>query len=506
MEESHNDIRDAYGPNDHDHIGECPKLWDIQVAYLVGINQHLGPLLDRVEEGNWSACQQIAESLREWLPNFWLTNILCLEDHLKALPGLKMVYGLDSHHMLCKSGTENTNVVSDVGLYVDTVILTDPVYAQVQLMEGVAPVSSLDLRQWIGMLVQSMAAILKYREVILADLSQPICVVVPDYFRQTPVTYQLVCTMAQQDVVGLFSKLTGKRIGNFDKLQRILRKVKTLEDFDRIIVDKSLWRTVTNASAVNPSDPIKEWDSGMNAFSTDSVAQWAKTPVGVRAGFRVSAHYTQINELTYRSWVLKAHPLMTREDYWNLLVLKNELRLNPHIPALTPDVFITRAIASSESDRVKAITGLPFDDLITLRKEGALQDLRDQLFGNLTDLDATDPQYRPKLIAEVTYNLDELMRRHSEELDKLAAKELKFFGITALPFICRVALALSVPLSHDPVVQTAGALAGLTGVGSVKDLVSGWKSIFSDGQAIHNSPASMLFRRLTGSRNSTTQA
>lgn len=117
--------------DDHDHTGSCPSIREIHEEYFQGIEEHLCKLLQALDQTSDSNCINAISSLGEWLWKFWHHRILCLQDKPNMQDSLRVAFAIDS----ANHGSPNS-IISNVGLYADTVVITDPVLVFLRIAGG----------------------------------------------------------------------------------------------------------------------------------------------------------------------------------------------------------------------------------------------------------------------------------------------------------------------------------------------------------------------------------
>jgi hypothetical protein len=102
------------------------------------------------------------------IKEFWEYHGPVIEVHLQELQALKSVFGGD----IFPSYAEN--IASSAGLYLDTIILPDP------LLRIAGLVGRMKHDQLLSLTVKHALSALQYKDLVLTDLDPPIVVIAPD--------------------------------------------------------------------------------------------------------------------------------------------------------------------------------------------------------------------------------------------------------------------------------------------------------------------------------------
>jgi len=139
--------------------------------------------------------QNFSSGVRE----FWDYYAPVVETHLEDLRCLKSVFGGDVFP------SHRANIACSVGLYVDTLILPDPLLRLLTFAEFTEPHKACSL------VVKHALSALGYRDLALADIEPPIVVVAPDpMILEDPYRVALQAT-SDRDLVEHASTMFGRR-------------------------------------------------------------------------------------------------------------------------------------------------------------------------------------------------------------------------------------------------------------------------------------------------------
>lgn len=477
---------------DHDHAGKCRSISEIQKEYCYRLSNYFLKITDLIETDNIAKCMSLIEELENWLPAFWIKYVLCMQDQLNESDSLKAVCGIDSVTAALRSSTED-KIVSSVGLYIDTTVLTDPVMVHFHLANSEA-FSAFTVEQRLALLCDSIAAVLRYKEAIFADLTPPICVFMPELFTEPTIMPSIIESQTLKDTTHLFSILTGKSLDSFERLKLLLLRINSTQELDKRIKNRGLWREAIDLAGNLPSDSFLRWDKIIIDTIGDDHS-WNNLNVGQKTAHHFTGKYTVINELLLRSWTLEANPLFTSLEHWNLFVIKEKFDVeHQYMPFKVP--AIARALLSPHTKQLQLLTNLSITELIELRKEGALHELRQNLFGNLK-LPQAGPGNTEQIEKGITENIESLLRDHEQKLEQIGLQNKQFFGKSVAPLIANTAFAVCGVLSEDPLLKALAAGFGLSGLGSsAKNLKDDWRKLRHANGLAKTSSSALLINRL----------
>ena len=147
------------------------------------------------------------------IKEFWEYYGPIVEVHLQDMRALKSVFGGD----IFPSYLEN--IASSVGLYVDTLILPDP------LLRIVDFVSIMKSDQLLFTLTKHALNALRYKDLALADVEPPIVVIAPDISLLEDSYRPLLQVAGEADLLSHSAKLFGRNFANLDELTLFLEEI-----------------------------------------------------------------------------------------------------------------------------------------------------------------------------------------------------------------------------------------------------------------------------------------
>jgi hypothetical protein len=441
------------------------------------VAQHLASQ-DRIVEAFASELQEFTSSMHE----FWEHFGPVVEVHLKDLNCLKSVFGGDVFPSYMG------NIACSVGLYMDTIVLPDPVLRILSMGKVMEP------REALRLVTKHALSAMCYRDLVLADVDPPIVVIVPDpMFFQADYTEALEIT-SDHDVVKHASAMFGRTFANDDELHTFLIQCTTVDDLVGKMVDHkrllfdSDW---TGSPSEQFSRHIQVTTSQFPGYGSSIAETTYKAFFG---------RMMQTNDLLFRSSRYKGTPLIDAPTSWQYLLWKYEYDADGSsvISAKEMDnVVISKAIESQGSTEFGMLSGVPPKALIELRQNGALATLRETIRGGLNDIDLASPKSLSTVADSVIATIDHAFEEHDKELTSISASHRKFFGVDVGRWVVTGGLSVAATLTRNVGLGLfALAMRSTVGAPSALDLKKRWQELRLRSREVQRSPAAILFKHL----------
>jgi hypothetical protein len=415
------------------------------------------------------------------MSDFWNYYAPVVELHLKDLKCLKSVFGGDVFP------SYSANIACSVGLYMDTVILPDPLLRILKLAKVTAPRESLRL------VTKHALSALSYRDLALADVDPPIVVVAADPMFFEPSYMMALQVTSDADVVRHASEMFGRRFSTLEELQLFLNNLVTA---DQLV-----------AKLANPKRFL--FDCDWSEPLPEQLAHYVRdtgsyVPGAVRASVAETTYRAflgrmmQTNDLLFRSARYMGTPVIDAPTSWQYLLWKYEYDSeNDGGPRRTREAVISKAIQSEGSAEFGMLSGLPAEALIELRRNGAMASLRETIQAGLSEIDLSSPDSFSRVADEVIGTIDRTFEQHDRELRSIASSRRKFFGLDVSRWVATGGLSVAAALAHNVgLAILAAATPSIVGAQSIPDLRKRWQELRSQSQGLRRSPAAILFRHL----------
>ena len=426
-----------------------------------------------------------AEDLVASIREFWETYGPAVYAHVEDLDCLKSGYAGD----IFPSYT--SNIACGVGLYMDTIILPDPILKVAGAFSG-----RMRPKRVLYLTAKHALNALTYRELALADVEPPIIVVAPTRVQLEPWRFDLIKRSADADLIKHCSAIFDRQFNDVDEIMTYLRSLSTPDELASAVADPTRLLFDTEWSGPLSEQLRRYQDETLGDFSPDVIER-----IGAAGGpvyFSLIGRMLQINDALFQCSQYRASPLIEAPTSWQYLLWKYEYdrERSTELHPATPDVLISKALQAQGSDQLALISNLPAGALVELRQRGALAELRQMLRRGISEIDAAAPAALSEVTEAVTANISDALSRHKEELAGLSDSKRRYFGLDITPWIVTASVVIAAASTGNvPLSIIAGAF-GLAGVPSAKDLWNEGKDIISKGAELKRSPVGILFRHL----------
>ena len=427
------------------------------------------------------AVSEIAEEVHKGLWEFWDDYEPAMRKHLSQSSTLKGVFGGDVFPSYTK------NVASSAGLYLDTIVLPDPVLKTLSSHHLARPEFSAYL------LMKHALNALSYRELALADVDTPIVVIAPGHTREFANLPAQIRMAGEADTLAHASRLFGRKIRSRKSLEKHLSRFETpdeliasLKEPERLLFDTE-W---TDDLATQFQRYVSE---SLGQFETDL----GQEQPGVILHTFLMGRMLQVNAAVQDSLDYQGSPLITAPTSWQYLQWKYEYDLERGREVF-PDrhqSMVVSALSQSDGEPFALLSSVPPSTLIELRRRDALRSLRETIRAGVDDIATADRTDFEEVVAMVRGNLQTALDDHQKQLADASSSRL-FYGMDVASFIGRGALGV-IGATTDNVLATLGAL-GITLAAStnVKDLWRKGRELLDKETTVRRSPVAILVRHL----------
>ncbi|SEC40237.1 hypothetical protein [Paenibacillus sp. GP183] len=416
--------------------------------------------------------------LEQGLREFWDYYAPVVNAHIRHLKGIKSVYGGD----IFPSYTQN--IAHNVGLYVDTIILPDPLLRTSTFFNKMPPEKALYY------FAKHALNALQYKELALADVENPIIIISPDEMYLDDTIAKLIDRSSQENVVSHLNKVFGTSF-------------KTEEEFDQyletILTSNELIQTIKNPKRVlfdtdwedTPESQISQWQTDSNHDFGD---YFRDIPIGGQFKFSILGRMMQTNDIVIRSTKFGGSPLIDAPTSWQYLLWKYEYDLE-RAKENDQDIKIMLVSNSLTKINFNMIGKLTDQAIINLRRENALHDLRDLIAKGIKDIgEATDETFK-EVTDEVFKTLSNAFDSHQKQIEDLSLMKKKFFGWDLTSMLVSGGLSIAAASTGNPLLSTlAASSTALFGAPSAKEVITKASQIRDGHQKIFKSPVGILIK------------
>ncbi|MEJ1377353.1 MAG: hypothetical protein RPU32_05165 [Candidatus Sedimenticola sp. (ex Thyasira tokunagai)] len=330
--------------------------------------------------------------------------------HMEDMNCLKGVFGGD----LFPSFEEN--IASKCGIYTDTIIIPDPFVRSAELFEMWSDEDK------VYYFMKHATSVLEYKELALADVETPIVVILPDPAKQDQSHMEFIQRLGMDDVLIHGQHLFGREFESFEEYMDFCSYLDTpekvlseLKEKERLIFDTK-WGN-------SAQEQLK-----MAIEAGDTSQLLGTTHPGIIVGRSGFGRMAQVNEILIKSRRFRGVPLIDAPTSWQYLDWKLEYdseRIDIHH---LEDMHVTRGLQNLARGEMQWLGKVPPSALIEVRREGALDEIRNILSTGISELVELNPHNYHRSSDQIFENLHNAFGEHKNNIKELTSKKWKFAG------------------------------------------------------------------------------
>lgn len=438
------------GFHHRDETKNLISLQEIQQRYFTFIEATFGEIYQTMIErgahaqsmswalskhsGTVTQIQKIINPFIENLADFWSYAGESCEYHLQDVKRLKGVFGGD----LFPSYTRN--IASTSGLYLDTIILTDPFMNSRRMFE------IWDTQTSVRFFVKHGLNVLTYKSLALSDINPPIVAIVPFRSSLDDEEADQVMQISEPDTIKHGSTLFGRDFSGIEELREFAAHLDTTEKAvaaikraDRFLVDT-------------------EWKGSIAEQLVRVAAEQFSTIGNGNPGLFLFGQCTgrmrQATDILLKSRNLLGTPLISAETSWRYLNWKLE-----YDAALTPyellPLHVVRGLQRVGETDIEWIGNIPPDALIEMRREGAMDEIRAMISNGVEEVADANPNNFFRSADQIVDNIQNAFAKHQENVQTVRAKGLKFWGQDVGSWVVKGSIEIGAALAGTPAMGLA---------------------------------------------------
>jgi hypothetical protein len=474
--------------DDREEAKSAVSLLDIQAAYYSRISsmfsdaynfmmKHAGNPQsvswalsrdDKHVEQNYPLIAPFVEDLRE----FWKAVSDALRYHIQDLNVLKGVFGGD----LFPSYTQN--LASSVSLYLDTIILTDP------FMNTANMFAKWPKQEAVRMFLKHGLQLLGYRDLVLADVGQPIVVILP-----------FESAYDDDYKSSLFEAAGGRALQHAEAL--FGRNFQDLDDFRDFVSDLS--DPISLASILkDPSrllfDTTWVGDPETQIIRAVKELSFAGAHAGELIFNQCFGRMSQATDISWKSVGLGGVPLIDAPTSWKYYNWMLEYSAAKDSQNGLP-LHISRGMQRLSQTDMRWLGNIPPKALIEIRKLNALDDIRAMITGGVEEIITLDPDNFFRSTDKIYDNLEKAFADYQKRVEDLTSKKWKFAGKDIGSWVVAGTIEVAAAIYGNPAWGIAGvAVSQLTDAPKLKDLPKLARGLHGETQTLAKSASGLLFK------------
>ncbi|MDF2604700.1 hypothetical protein [Sphingomonas sp.] len=418
---------------------------------------------------NYSLIDPFVSELHE----FWKVMSEPVRYHLQDLHLLKGVFGGDLFP------SYERNIASSVGLYLDTIVLTDPFMNTRDLFQRWSKDEA------VRMFLKHGLQLMNYRALALADTPNPIVAFLPfesaidDNYRNT------LFTAAGTKALAHAGKLFGRQFSDMEELHEFLGRLSDPSDLVERLHDPS--RLLFDAEWTG--DPETQLRRAINEFSSVSGKHSGEVIFNQCFG-----RMSQATDVSWKSSSLGGVPIIDATTSWKYYNWSLEYDAQRDLGSQLP-LHISRGMQRLAETDMHWLGDIPPESLIEMRKEGALDEIRGMLSSGVDEVVALNPENFFRSADKIYDNLENAFRDHQKKIEELREKKWKFAGHDIGSWVVAGSIEVAAAIFGTPAWGLASAaISQITDAPKLKDIPGKAKDLKNEGERLSKSAAGLLFR------------
>jgi hypothetical protein len=448
--------------------------------YEMMLKQNLTPHdAGRALTQNEKSIEGFTENLDEFLnviDQFWEGVGDIAHIHVEDMHGnIKGIFGGD----LFPSHDEN--IASKCGIYTDTIVLPDPFLRSKHIF------ANYPKKDQAYYFIKHAMNILQYKDLACADVEVPIVAILPDQAALQEDERDFFHSLGKQDSLVHAGKLFNRKFDSFEELIEFAQELDTIERAVAEVGDKSRFLFDT------------EWTGDIasqlaQALESDHYKPFVDSP-GILLASQSLGRMSVSNELLVKSRRLNGSPIIDAPTSWQYLVWKMEYDAEKAENEMqSENLHVVKGLSDLANGEMQWLGNIPPESLIEIRKEGAMDEIRNILGQGVNELIETNPSNFHRSRDQIFDNINNAFSQHQKNIDELTAKKWKFAGKDIGSWLVVGSLEVTAAITGVPVWGMATIAADqVLDVPKLKDIPQSIRDLANENEKIKKSPVGMLF-------------
>ena len=423
---------------------------------------------EHVEE-NYPLIEPFVSELSE----FWESVSEPVRYHLQDMQALKGVFGGDLFP------SYERNIASTAGLYLDTIILTDPFMNSIDLF------SRWPKHDAVRMFVKHGLQLMNYRDLALADVGHPIVAILPFESSHDESYRKILFDAAGIKALHHAEALFGRKFSATEELHEFLSTFSDAEQIVAALADRSRLLFDTDWTgdaasqilrAMKDFGPIVGNDLGNMIFS------------------QCFGRMSQATDVSWKSSSLGGVPLIDAPTSWQYYNWSLEYSAERDATNNVP-LHISKGMQRLAETDMQWLGNIPPDALIDIRKQGALDEIRSMLSNGVDQVVSINPGNFFRSADKIYDNLENAFSEHQAKIKDLTAKKWKFAGRDIGSWVVAGAIEVAAAVMGTPALGLASfAVSQITDAPKLKDIPKMAADLKKEGAELSKSAAGLLFQ------------
>lgn len=472
-EASLSEIQNMYFKFIEDNFGDFFKIMTKK-----GMTPHDAGMAAKNSEASIREITQNLEEFLEVIDQFWDGVGEIAHIHVEDMHhNVKGIFGGDLFP------SHNENIASKCGIYTDTIVLPDPFLRSKHIFQHYS------LADKAYYLIKHAMNILQYKELACAEVNYPIIVILPDLAVLQEGEREFFHRLGKEDSLVHTGKIFGREFESFENLMDFCSALDSIE------------RTVAEISDGNRVLFDTDWKGGIGdqigkAMKSEHMQPFGNITPGVLLASQALGRMSVSNELLIKSRRLNGTPIIDVPTSWQYLVWKMEYDAARAEPALkSQDLHVIKGLSDLSSGDMQWIGNIPPEALIQIRKEGALDEIRNILGKGVNELIEVNPTNFHRSRDRIFENINTAFSQHQKNLDILRKKKWTFAEKDIGSWLVVGSLEVAAAVTGTPVWGIATIAADqILDVPKLKDIPKSIKNLTEENNKVKKSPVGLLFK------------
>ena len=438
------------------------KIADIQNGYIALLESYLNPLgkeaiADHIGSGNrYASLPYLSdtllayyESLPRDIADYWKSYSKELKAEISSQDTLKLCYSGDI------SPNNASGLVNKLGLYVDTMLIPDPVFNITQQLNEIS-----QRKFYLRSLIRHSLNIVKLKPLLGADLENPIAVIYPSTKIYDPVFREKMRNEATKDTIRYLNQTFNVGLKDSDDPFAAMNTFKGPDDLVRALINSgNLIPDLTN-----PTIPIgfKDfYNSGKDMY----IPQFANATAGYGLCAYIFGRLMSFHDHFANCQEFGAEPVYDSPNSWKMFTWFLD-DVFPQGNILTNEGLVANSIGINNPEW---IGNLSDEKLVEARGNGDLSEIRHTLTQGINRMKFSPAEDLEVVTSKVQENLKEAFNEHQKNLKDIERTLKKKYFLT-YPLLVAGSLIGYIPNSI-----AATAI-------SVPFTLAGWAGLYKDAK------------------------
>ena len=334
---------------------------------------------------------------------------------------------------------------------------------------------------------------MEYREAALANVDDPIVVILPNRSDVYPTDQDVLLSRARPSAIKHASYLFGRDFESVDHLTEFCNDLPTAERVlgelkggDRLIFDTEYGSTA------------QEQLTEIIRVDTPGVPGADPRHAGAHIAGLCIGRMTQALGLQLSAAERYGAPLIMADISWQYYkwLLEYQCLTSDQIPELA-SLHVSRALMTERTTNLDWLGNVPMSTVIEIRKNGLADEVRSIVGSGVENLIARRPENFFRTADQVVENSDRAFREHSQKLRDAKASKLKLYGLALPGALVSGVIGIAGAITGSVPLAVGGALLGTLGLPNLKDIKGRRQDLVAREREYQTSATGLLFRHTT---------